>query len=92
MLGHQKHAHVGRIPKKSLQGSIHAQFYIRVANITDFSLEIRNSKNDPHFSRFLYGVSKFSDFLRILQFFYFFQLFYRNWESSQASTMEFMDC
>ncbi len=47
----------------------------RVANITDFSVEVQNLKNDPCFSRFLYGVSKFSDFLRILQFFYFFQLF-----------------
>ncbi len=41
----------------------------RVANITDFSIEIRNSENDPYFSRFLDGVSKFSDFLQILQFF-----------------------
>ncbi len=38
---------------------------IRVANITDFSVEVRNSENDPYSSRFLYGVSKFSDFLRI---------------------------
>ncbi len=44
---------------------------IRVANITDFSVEVRNSENDPHFSRFLYGVLKFSYFLRILQFFDF---------------------
>ncbi len=34
----------------------------RVANITDFSLEVRNLEIDPYFSRFLYGVSKFSDF------------------------------
>ncbi len=53
----------------------------RVANITDFSLEVRNLENDPYFSRFLYGVSKFSDILRILQFFYFFNIFYCNWES-----------
>ncbi len=48
---------------------------IRVANITDFSVEVRNSENDPYFSRFLYGVLTFSDFLRILQFFNFFQHF-----------------
>ncbi len=48
---------------------------IRVANITDFSVEVRNSENDPYFSRFLYGVSKSSDFLRILKFFDFFQHF-----------------
>ncbi len=48
----------------------------RVANITDFSVEVRNSENDPYFSRFLYGVSKFSDFLRILQFFDFFSTFF----------------
>ncbi len=47
----------------------------RVANITEFSVEERNSENDPYFSRFLYGVSKFSDFLRILKCFDFFQHF-----------------
>ncbi len=47
----------------------------RVANITDFSVEVRNSENDPYFSRFLYEVPKFLDFLRILQFFDFFQHF-----------------
>ncbi len=30
VLGHQKHLYDGRIPKKSLQGSIHAQFYMAV--------------------------------------------------------------
>ncbi len=30
MLGHQKHAYVGRILKKSLQSSIHAQFYMAI--------------------------------------------------------------
>ncbi len=64
----------------------------RVANITDFSVEVQNLENDPYFSRFLYGVSKFSGFLRILQYLIFFNIFYHNWESSQASTMEFMDC
>ncbi len=49
---------------------------IRVANITDFFVEVRNLENDPYFSRFLYEVLKFSDFLRILQFFYFFNIFY----------------
>ncbi len=64
----------------------------KVANITDFSVEVQNLENNPYFSRFLYGVSKFSDFLRILQFFdFFFNIFYRNWESLQASTMEFME-
>ncbi len=48
----------------------------RVANITDSSVEVRNSENDPYFSRFLYTVSKFSDFLRILQFFDLFQHFF----------------
>ncbi len=48
---------------------------IRVANITDFSVEVRNLENDPYFSRFLYGVSKFTDILRILQCFDFFQHF-----------------
>ncbi len=47
----------------------------RVASITDFSIEVRNSENDPYFSRFLFGVLKFSDFLRIVQFFDFFQHF-----------------
>ncbi len=44
----------------------------RVANITDFSVEVRNSENDLYFSRFLYTISKFSDILRILKFFDFF--------------------
>ncbi len=48
---------------------------LRVANITDFSVEVQNLKNDPFFFRFLYWVSKFLDFLRILQFFDFFQHF-----------------
>ncbi len=47
-----------------------------VANIRDFSVEIRNSENDPYFSRFLYGVLTFPDFLQILQFFDFFQHFF----------------
>ncbi len=47
----------------------------RVPNITDFFIEIQNSENDPYFSRILYGVSKFLDFLRILQFFDIFQHF-----------------
>ncbi len=64
----------------------------RVASITDFFVEVRNSENDTYFSRFLYEVLKFPDFLRILQFFDFFQHFYHNWESLHASTMEFMDC
>ncbi len=54
------------------------------ANITDFSVEVRNLEIDPYFSRFLYGLSKFSNFLRILQLLIFFNIFYRNWESSQA--------
>ncbi len=41
----------------------------RVANITDFSVEVRNSENDPRFYRYLYGVLKFPNFLRNLQFF-----------------------
>ncbi len=41
----------------------------RVVNITDFSVEVRNSENDPYFSRFLYEVLKFSDFLRLSIFF-----------------------
>ncbi len=49
---------------------------LRVANITDFSVEVRNSENDPYFSRFLYRVLIFSDFLRILQSFDFFQHFF----------------
>ncbi len=48
----------------------------RVANITDFSVEVRNLENDPYFSRFLYGVWKFTDFLRIWQFFDFFSTFF----------------
>ncbi len=48
----------------------------RVANIMDFSIEVRNSENDPYFSRFLYGILTFSDFLRILQFVDFFQDFF----------------
>ncbi len=47
----------------------------RVANITDISVEVRNLENDPYISRFLYGVSKFSDFLQILQLFDFFKHF-----------------
>ncbi len=47
--------------------------HTRVANITDFFVEVRNLENNPYFFRFLYGVSKFSDFLRILQIFDFFQ-------------------
>ncbi len=53
----------------------------RVASFTDFSVEVRNLENDPYFSRFLYGVMKFSDFLQILQFFP--TLFTYNWESSK---------
>ncbi len=30
MLGHQEHPYDGRILKKSLQGSIHAQFYMEI--------------------------------------------------------------
>ncbi len=48
----------------------------RVANIMDLSVEVRNSENDPYFSRFLYGDSKFSDFLQILKFFDFFSTFF----------------
>ncbi len=48
----------------------------RVANITDFSIEVRNSENDAYFSRFLYRVLTFLDSLRILQFFDFFQQFF----------------
>ncbi len=49
----------------------------RIADITDFSVQVRNSENDPYFSRFLYKeVLTFSDFLRILQFFDFFQHFF----------------
>ncbi len=44
----------------------------RVANITDSSVEVWNSENDPYFSRFLHGIFKFLDFLQILQFFDFF--------------------
>ncbi len=38
-----------------------------------FSVEVRNSENNPYFSRFLYRVLKFLDFLWILKFFDFFQ-------------------
>ncbi len=48
----------------------------RVANISNFSVEVRNSENDPYFSRFLYGVLTILDFLPILQFFDFFQHFF----------------
>ncbi len=30
MSGHQKHPYVGKIQKKSLQGSTHAQFYMAI--------------------------------------------------------------
>ncbi len=51
----------------------------RVANITDFAVEVRNLENYPYFSRFLYGVSKVSDFLGILKVFDIFQhFFYHN--------------
>ncbi len=59
---------------------------IRVVNITDFSVEVRNSENDPYFSRFLYGVSKFLDFFRILQFFDFFTKFF-NFRGSENSVI-----
>ncbi len=49
---------------------------LRVANITDFSVEVRNLENDPYFSRLLYKVLKFSDFLWILQFFMYFSTFF----------------
>ncbi len=52
----------------------------RVANITDFSVEVRNSENDPYFSRFLYGVLTYSDFLQILQFFDFFRPFFSEYK------------
>ncbi len=67
----------------------------RVANITDFFVEERNLKNGPYFSRFLYRVSKLTDFLRILQFFDFFSTFIivignhhrvRPWSSWTASS------
>ncbi len=48
----------------------------RVANITDFSVEVRNLENDSYFSRFLYRIPKFLEFLRILQFFDFFSTFF----------------
>ncbi len=41
-----------------------------------FFVEVRNSENDPYFSRFLRRVLTFSDFLRILQFFDFFPTFF----------------
>ncbi len=47
----------------------------RVANMSDFSVEVRNSENDPYFSRFLFRVWKFSDFLWILQLFDFLAIF-----------------
>ncbi len=67
----------------------------RVANNTDFSVEVWNLENDPYFSRFLYGVSKFLDFLRILQFLDFFSTFFiiignhhmlRSWNSWTANS------
>ncbi len=64
----------------------------RVANITDFSVEVRTLEKDPYFSRFLYRVSKISNFYEFCNFLIFFNIFYRNWESSQPSTMEFLDC
>ncbi len=67
----------------------------KVANITDFSVEVRNSENDPYFSRILYRVLKFSDFLRILQFLNFFSTFLtRNWGSSKlwSASIEVQAC
>ncbi len=66
----------------------------RAANITDFSLEVWNSENDPYFSRFLYGVLKVSDFFTDFVIFWFFSTFFtRNWKSSQLwSTRDVWTC
>ncbi len=38
----------------SLPPGVMLRMHLRkVANITDFSIEVRNSENDPYFSRFL---------------------------------------
>ncbi len=59
----------------------------RVANITDFSVEVRNSENDTYFSKFLYRVSKFSVFFYgFCEFLIFFNTFYRTWSSETASS------
>ncbi len=51
-----------------------------VANITNFSVEVRNLENDPYFFGFLYGVSKFSDFSTDFAIYsIFFNIFHRNW-------------
>ncbi len=69
--------------------------YPGLPTLRDFSIEVQNSENDPYFSRFLYGVSKFSDFLRISQFFDFFLTFFiiignhrmlRSWNSWTANS------
>ncbi len=40
----------------------------RVANITDFSVEVRNLENDPYFSRFLYGEMEEGVYHRIFMY------------------------
>ncbi len=68
---------------------------IRVATITDFSVEVRNLENNPYFSGFLYGVSKFSDFFyRFCNFLIFLAFFIvignhprlRPWSSGTANS------
>ncbi len=66
MLGLQKHFNVGRILKKSLQGSIHAQFYMTIRGIFDLSVaavysehkatqkQVLYSQLDPHIMWYLF--------------------------------------
>ncbi len=44
VLVHQKHSHVGRILKKSVQGSIHAQLYMAIKDpFGQFQLQLRTA-------------------------------------------------
>ncbi len=47
------------------------RFRHRVANITDFSIEVRNLENDPYFSRFLYSFEIFGFFTDFANFWFF---------------------
>ncbi len=76
----------------SLESFISVRVDTRVANITDFSVEVQNLENDPYFSRFYTEFQNFQIFYGFCNFLIFFNIFYRNSESSQASTMEFMNC
>ncbi len=53
MLGYQKHPYVGKIPKKSLQGSIHAQFYITIKGpFSRFLLQLCTVSEKRHKNKF----------------------------------------